>query len=78
MGGECWGTVRSLLRPTTAAAAAVHPHPHLSSPSPSRTPRLFCVWCSITHAAFDSIVTVDPDPATDLQHIADAKEFMKK
>lgn len=28
--------------------------------------------------AMDSIVTVDPDPATDLKHIAEAKEFMKR
>ncbi|KAI7840666.1 hypothetical protein COHA_005588 [Chlorella ohadii] len=28
--------------------------------------------------AMDSIVTVDPDPQTDLKHIADAKEFMKR
>lgn len=28
--------------------------------------------------AMDSIVTVDPDPQTDLKHIAEAKEFMKR
>ncbi|KAL4443592.1 hypothetical protein ABPG75_011329 [Micractinium tetrahymenae] len=28
--------------------------------------------------AMDSIVTVDPDPATDLKHISEAKEFMKR
>lgn len=27
--------------------------------------------------AMDSIITVDPDPQTDLKHIADAKEMMK-
>jgi hypothetical protein len=27
--------------------------------------------------AMDSIVTVDPDPATDLKHISEAKEMLK-
>lgn len=28
--------------------------------------------------AMDSVITVEPDPAEDVKHIADAKEFLKK